>query len=184
MSVEKLREYVVNQFRKSYKADPEVYAYSFCVEEGVDGPQHPSVCFGFNTEKQYCENIKKAFSEEEARWNYAFWLHNNVFTIGDSNDPMGYELINQLVSKLGLSWSEKDEESNFDLCMEKGEKILVVTIDLLVRVVKEIHEKIDPKKPVIIHQLEYDDDIIQKNIEANGERRVLEFVQWYRKEMS
>ena len=76
---------------------------------------------------------------------------------------------------------ESSSEEDFEVCMEKGEKITKNVVDLLVQIVQETHASKLTNLPILIHELEYYDSIRDQNVQANGEERVKEFTQWINK---
>ena len=55
---------------------------------------------------------------------------------------------------------------------------------MLIEIVQEIHadrilsRKYGKELPILIHELEYYDEIVQQNIQANGTELVKKFVEW------
>lgn len=90
------------------------------------------------------------------------WLSENNFPFYEYEDPI---------------WDNNE-------VYEQTEKITQAFVNLLVDIVKEIHEqkiltaKFGKELPIIIHELEYYDEIAQQNIEANGEILVKEFTEF------
>ena len=82
------------------------------------------------------------------------------------------------------------EDDNFDLdwnddkLYEPLEKITQSFVSMLIEIVQEIHadgilsRKYGKELPILIHELEYYDEIVQQNIQANGPELVKKFVEW------
>ena len=136
--------------------DDDIYAISFFVYDDCDNPRKPTFTLGFNTESVYEAEVSSGFSsKEEARWNYAFWQQNCelVFGLGETE-----EIVDKWV--LGV------DDGGCDAITKEF-------VGVLVKTVKQLHEsgfirsKFGKEIPVIIHELEYYDQIAIQNIEAN-----------------
>lgn len=144
-----------------------IYAVSLFVYDEDDDPNFPTVILGYNTISNFQDNIKLASEEVEAKWNFAFWLQNKEMIFGTGK-----------TRKIVEQWMN---ENNL---VDKDEKIIVAFINVLVNIVKKLHQsgvikqKFGVEIPVIIHELEYYDEIAEQNIEANGYLLVEEFVQF------
>ena len=156
----------------------EIYAFSFFVYDHEDDPRCPTVTMGYNTYSNLQKQINNASDEAEAKWNYAFWLQNEIAVIGNEKDELGKLLIGNWISQLGLNYTDQEDEENYVLCGEKGEKISEQFIKILIEIVKNSHLNELTNKPILIHELEYYDRIKNQNIEANGIERVKEFSNW------
>lgn len=137
--------------------EDDIYAISLYVFNEEDDPCRPVAAFGYNTERQVQKSITEAADEQEARWNYAFWLQNHEMCLGRDETA---EDIRKWITE--LEWEGEDA-------------ISFKFVNLLVAVVQGIHasgllkEKFGREIPVLIHELEYHEKISQQNIEANGE---------------
>lgn len=108
-----------------------------------------SVTLGYNTLSNYEDNIINASGELEAKWNYAFWLQNEELVFNFKKSLTLDKFINNLVSVV-----KKLHES----------KILI--------------EKFGKKIPIIIHKLEYYDEIVDINIKANTKSLIKELIEF------
>ena len=144
--------------------EDDIYAISLYVFNEEDDPCRPVAAFGYNTERQVQKSITEAADEQEARWNYAFWLQNHEMCLGRDETA---EDIRKWITE--LEWEGEDA-------------ISFKFVNLLVAVVQGIHasgllkEKFGREIPVLIHELEYHEKISQQNIEANGETLDRDFV--------
>ena len=129
--------------------EPDIYAISLFVYDNEDNPCKPTVTLGYNTELNVMENISNASDEREARWNYAFWLQNEELVFNFKKSLTLDKFINNLVSVV-----KKLHES----------KILI--------------EKFGKKIPIIIHKLEYYDEIVDINIKANTKSLIKELIEF------
>ena len=144
--------------------EDDIYAISLYVFNEEDDPCRPVAVFGYNTERQVQKSITEAADEQEARWNYAFWLQNHEMCLGRDETA---EDIRKWITE--LEWEGEDA-------------INLKFVNLLVAVVQGIHasgllkEKFGREILVLIHELEYHEKISQQNIEANGEALDRDFV--------
>lgn len=145
--------------------EKDIYAISLYVSDEEDDPFRPTVTLGYNTDAQVKESLRDASDEQEARWNYAFWLQNEAFCWGKGETA---EETARWLSEQDLMEEEVTEEF----------------VELLIDTVRELHglglltEKFGRELPVLIHELEYYDEIAEQNIRANGEELAGEFAEF------
>lgn len=157
MFKEKLKEMIINSI-EAWSCD-DIYAVSLFVDED----DNPTVTLGYNTKSQVKESLEET-DEQEARWNYAFWLQNEEFIFGEGK-----------TKKDVMDWIAENN-------LEDEEEITEAFVDVLIQIVKEIHkEKVLTKKfghelPILIHELEYYEKIAIQNEKANGKYLPKEFV--------
>ncbi|MFE0654156.1 hypothetical protein ACFVZH_36990 [Streptomyces sp. NPDC059534] len=61
----------------------DIYAVSFLIGNEDDDPRQPTLTIGYNTETQAQRSIQDTSDQAEARWNYAFWIQNELTVVGD-----------------------------------------------------------------------------------------------------
>ncbi|MCL2486138.1 MAG: hypothetical protein FWE86_00880 [Oscillospiraceae bacterium] len=158
--------------------EEDIYAISLFVYDEGDNPCEPTVTLGYNTERDYKQAVPSASNQLEARWNYAFWRQNQELVFGINETA---KIVKQWIVEKGLpyyTYEELFENNVYDNIFEcidalQLEKITAEFVDVLICVVKELHEtgfiegEFGRKIPVIIHELEYYDKIAEQNIEAN-----------------
>ena len=157
--------------------EDDIYAISFFVDDEADNPCEPTFTLGYNTEREYNSALNSAYDELEARWNYAFWQQNEELVFGVGNTS---EIVKQWILDKGLPYLTYDEMfqgdpiKNYSNIFDKRfEKITIEFVNVLINVVKELHEtefiknKFGKEIPIIIHELEYYPQIAIQNIEAN-----------------
>jgi hypothetical protein len=158
----------------------ETYVVSVWVtDEGAD-PRLPAVRVGHNTETAAQAAVDSASSELEARWNFAFYLQDELaFISDDETDPVGARLRREWIEqKLGAGRQEAEVFTAED-------DILNSFIHLLVRVVQRVHadgvvtETFGRPIPVLIHELEYYDAILEQNLRANPPETMAGFGAWF-----
>jgi hypothetical protein len=159
--------------------DPDIYAISLFVCDDSDNPCKPTVTLGYNTERKVRAERRHAFNEKEARWNYAFWLQNDFMCFG-VDETAG--VVRDWIIANNMPIYEDDAAWEIYELSEETPEITKAFVDLLVRIVNDIHnQKILTKKfgkeiPILIHELEYYDEIAEQNIRANGADLVKDFV--------
>lgn len=169
-------KYLIKETIQTWETD-DIYAISLFVYDEEDNPCRPTVTLGYNTESVYESEIENAWDAEEARWNYAFWEQNQelIFGIEDTED-----VVKSWILENGFPYDENIDFESDDY--EEYEVITKAFVKVLIEIVKELHctgfikEKFGKEIPVLIHELEYYDEIAEQNIEANGEELVKDFV--------
>lgn len=150
----------------------DIYALSLFLQDEEDDPLKPTITFGYNTEEQYQKSLSET-DELEARWNFAFWLQNSEFIFGEGDTAID---IKQWMDTHGfLAYGD-------DLSDEQYEELTNQFVGELIDLVKNFHEegiltrKFGQELPIIIHELEYYDEIAEQNKKANGAYLPDEFV--------
>jgi hypothetical protein len=188
------KQYIVSALERT-PADvaPDVYVVSLYADREVD-PRSLIVHVGFNTEARVAETTPApgqgpgwpvASDPGEARWNFAFWLQNELGVLGDpSKDPEGAAHAERWLRDLELWYSDEEEEADFEAAMKKAEPIDAKFADLLVEITRQLHDDgtivriFGRRIPVLIHELEYYDAIAEQNRRANPNGEADEFARW------
>lgn len=166
-----LTEMIKETIKKWDKQD--IYAVSLYVYDDYDNPYDPVVVLGYNTIERYKSQIKRASGESEAKWNYAFWLQNKELEFGQGETK---ELVKEWIEENGYTYYDRHRE--FD--EESYEGLTEKFVSVLIEIVKELHhsgfikEQFDKEIPVLIHELEYYELILEQNIEANSSELIEE----------
>jgi hypothetical protein len=167
---EHMRNAASTALRSLDEADrADVYAVSFWVDSEDEDARLTTLTVGTNTESHVRETKLSGEDEQEVRWNYAYWLQNSLAVIGE--DPTGAHLRRSWLQEQGL-WYEGNtdiDEAIVELC--------VTTVQWLHSsgVIEAVFGR---PIPVIIHELEYYDQIATQNVEANGPELVSGLVEW------
>ena len=136
----------------------DVYAISFYIFAEEDDPRRAQITVGFNTEENV--NSQRESEIEEARWNYAFWLQNEVCTIPGDRDE-GKRLWEGVLDEESLRYSEDQEINDYELVDGINHKIALTIVDIAVEMSKHCHSSglifnmFGKNIPIIIHELEY-----------------------------
>ncbi len=152
-----------------------IYALSFYMEDNPDDDYMPILWLGYNTQKQMNDCTPsplnnspkhKALDQDEAKWNYAFWLQNQLCMIGEEG-TVSHAMRNEWMDSL---LPEEDAKKCF--------------VDLSVRLARQLHkmnviqQKFGAGIPIIVHELEYYDQIAHQTSAANPAGLSDEFVDW------
>ena len=84
-SYEKLKKAINNIPNDKAK---DIYALSFYFYAEDDDSRYPTIEVSYNTNQQYTNETENASSETEAKWNYAFWLQEEIEKIGGEEDKL------------------------------------------------------------------------------------------------
>lgn len=169
---EQLKEAIMQTIASWDEAD--IYVVSLYVYDDNDDPCRPTVTVGYNTESYLNEQIEYASDEEEARWNYAFWLQNEEFVFGKDDTA---DIVRQWIIDSGFAYCQACDRTP----VEYESEITKAFVELLVVIVRELHnsgfikETFGREIPVLIHELEYYYEIGEQNIRANGVELAGEF---------
>ncbi|ETN94287.1 hypothetical protein [Zhouia amylolytica] len=195
-----LEEYIFEQICKGLEQiaineKDSIYAYSLYCYDAFADPLRANLTLGYNTIEHYRSEMDAAYNDKEpetffdfintphddmeAKWNYAFWLQNDIVTIGTADDKKGKELITNWIKEQGFYYTEEESWKNFEACMEKARAVTKQFLKILVKVVQRLHQKFNLKVPILIHQLESFEGITEYNIEANGKSLVKEYLDTY-----
>ncbi len=165
----------------------DVYALSFWFYCDDDDERFPKITLGYNTLSNFKEEAYNADSKEEAKWNFAYWLQNEVETIGGEND----ELLSNWFAKTPYFYTEEEnerameeDEDLYEKILKKGEKFRKEFINETISIAKQLFDnKVIEKTfgkdiPIIIHELEYYDEPIRWTKKANAAKLIKEFLQF------
>lgn len=162
---------------------PDVYALSFFIYDKEDDPRYPVLQLGYNTLTHLAQSTPSASSAEEAKWNFAYWLQNELVFVGEPGTQSG-QLLEALLKSRGLWYSDEDEEADFDRCMRIGSDITNYFVNACARIARALHENgvieqhFSHPMPIIVHELEYYDVIAAQTRSANPPGVAKEFEDW------
>ncbi|MFE1837789.1 hypothetical protein [Streptomyces sviceus] len=164
----------------------DIYAVSFLIQNEDDDPRRPTLTIGYNTETQARRSIQDASDQAEARWNYAFWIQNELTVVGDrTSDPAGATARQNWISDLGLRYDEPTDVADGDSVAgplaAPIEAHFGQTCCRLARVLHTtgvIERSVGRPVPVIVHELEYYEAIARQTEAANPPGLADEFISW------
>ena len=163
----------------------QIYALSFYINNEYDDPRLPTLTVGYNTVDEWHASIPNASSSDEAKWNYAFWLQNELLVFGDP-DSQTADILARWVADLGLGYSDAEEDVDFERCLELGQEITEQFVAAVCVVASTLHSNLTVSRvfgrsvPIIVHELEYYNEIADQTEACNPPRLAEEFVSWVR----
>lgn len=171
---------------------PDIYVLSFYVFDLDDDPRHPILQVGYNTRTRLsaCTPAKGqapgwpiASDPHEAKWNFAFWLQNELKFIGEP-ETQGGILLEELLKSKALWYTDEDEHADFDRCVSIATEITAFFVAMCVRIAQALHssgvikDRFPAPIPIVVHELEYYDEIASQTAAANPPGIANEFVAW------
>ena len=169
-----MKEIILNKIKEAIikSNKEEVYAVSLYLEYFCDNLYEPNVILSYNTNEHLKEVMKDDVDELEAKWNYAYWLQEElyVFGTGDTKD-----VVKEWFIKNNYGYLTANEYFSSDISDELISEIDMKIREELIEVVKELHnsnfikEQFCKEIPVLIHELEYYDEILEINKKSNPE---------------
>lgn len=191
-------EYIYHAFEQTISSwspmlTNSIYALSFYIDNQEDDPRFCSVTLGYNTYEQWQSSTPEiddaptnrwptASDRDEAKWNYAFWLQNQECIV--PSDEKGIELRRAWLEKCLLWYSDEDAENDFDAVMAIGEQIVQHFTELCIQVSQQLHGNgiiyhvFSRNIPILVHQLEYYDEVAKQTHRANPAGVTQEFEEW------
>lgn len=164
-----------------------IYVVSFFVCDDEDDPRRPTLTVGYNTTERWKASIPAASDSAEAKWNFAFWLQNELLKFGGESSSRT-TLVSAWVASTGLSYSDEEEDADFEACIERGGQITAAFVKECCEVVRQLHASgavaaiFGRSIPVLVHELEEHEEIAAQNEAANPPGACAEFAQWVRGE--
>ncbi|QEV04928.1 hypothetical protein [Streptomyces prasinus] len=166
----------------------DIYAVSFLIDNEDDDPRQPTLTIGYNTETQARRSIQDASDQAEARWNYAFWIQNELTVVGNlTSDPAGATARQEWITELGLWYDEPTDLADWDSVIgplaAQIEARFNQTCCQLARTLHTtgvIGRSVGRTVPVIVHELEYYEAIARQTEAANPPGLADEFTSWVR----
>jgi len=159
----------------------ETYVISLWVTDESDDERIPAERVGHNTETAVTEAIPTASSELEARWNFAFYLQDELALIGaEDGDPGELALRDAWITE-----QTQLNHSSIEAFVIDGTELTNPFIHLLIRVVQRLHENkaitavFGRAIPVLIHELEYYDEILDQKLRANPTETTAGLQAWF-----
>jgi len=161
----------------------DIYALSFHLFDVGGDPRLPCLQLGYNTLAQVAASTPSASGADEARWNFAFWLQNELAFIAEPGSTSARQF-EDLVKARGLWFTDEDDAADFDRCTRLGEEITASFADACVHVAQALHvggviEGVFGRPvPVIVHGLDYHEGVARRTERANPPGLAADFVDW------
>jgi hypothetical protein len=166
----------------------DIYAISFWKDNIDDDPRKPIITVGYNTMAQWEACTPKstwvpgqgwASDSDEAKWNFAFWLQNELLIIGE-NDPK----FDAWIKQLPYYYTDEENDKDFERTFPLHDKIQGEFIKIIIPVAQQLHakgiikSKFGREIPIIIHELQYYDLPLSWTQQANPPGLIVDFVNW------
>jgi len=159
----------------------DIYALSFYIELAE---VLPAITIGYNTNEQVKKSTPEASCLAEAKWNYAFWLQNRLCVFGEEGKYSSDASIQAMQSEFTLEmdgYNTANKQEDWHVCDENAQKITDRTWANAAEVAAELHQstlfkdKFGRQLPILVHELEYHQKIIDINKIANPDGQANEF---------
>ena len=178
-------EHVANAIERLADTPEEIYVISFFVHDEEDDPRRPTLTVGYNTAERWRESVPAASSESEAKWNYAFWLQNEIAAFGRGGTP-SQGIVTVWLKEQGLYFSNEQVDADFDSTHELGVRMADRFVTACCAAARRLHNEgvvsraTSPKVPILVHDLEYTDAIADQNDRCNPNGVADKFIRWIR----
>lgn len=175
------------------KTATDIYALSFYFWADEDDPRRAMLTVGYNTNARWkrCTPAPGqearwpiASTSEEAKWNFAFWLQEEGEAVVIGEQEADATAREAWMKSLGLWYTQEEEDEDFDRTVELGQQFMSEFVNLCMRVAANLHnEGVIEKKfgrpiPIIVHELEYNEQIAFATENSNPPGLAQEFVDW------
>jgi len=181
----------------------DIYAVSFFVYDYEDDPRQPEVYLSYNTLTYWQERVERGADPGEAKWNFALWPQDFKAIIATPDgegyvgpDTEGRALRNVWLASEGMDYVDEELDSpeahergrdiaqTFDL-MQRWQDMTQSFVALCVRSARRLHESgviadaFGRTVPIIVHELEYYDEILAQTRDANPPGATVEFERYW-----
>ena len=189
---ERFENYICDVFAREIQSwdrstSEDIYAISFFIYDYEDDPLQPQVNLSYNKLSEWERNCTRETDRSEVKWNFAFWPQDFKAIIPMYSLEGSKVVLDSDGAALRSAWldSEGLNDSNDG---DPGSDTPVVTRDfaaICVRVARRLHEsgiitaKFGRTVPIIVHELEYYDAIVEQTRDANPPGASDEFDLWY-----
>ena len=194
-------EHCYRRVREALEALPaptarDAYVVSFYLWEEEQDPRFPTIVLNVNTEQQVDDCVHERLEkphpgwvptdEAEARWNYAFWIQRGDVAVAASDeDPEGAALRQRWSEEIG-TWVSDEELEADESSWERAAETWTHFWALAARVARRLHDDgviarvFGRPIPVLLHELEYYEAIVEVNRRANPPELLTGFEAWIR----
>ena len=173
----------------------DAYAVGLCIDYRDQDARRWVVTAGFNSQAGIdaalaarpglIRRCRVPADAEEARWDFAFWSHNELARFGDPDeDPGGAAALERWI-RLNGWWYTDEEEQEVDLerILALGDEIQAGLDRIMTAVARELQRDAIPRAlgrplPVLLHGPVYDSSFAVAAREANPPGLVEDFAAW------
>jgi hypothetical protein len=183
VTYEKLKT-AINNIDEQTKKD--IYGLSLWFYNQDDDPRFPIISVSYNTTSHFKKQISRASNDKEAKWNFAFWLQDEIEEIGGNKDIN----LKDWFSKSAYYYSDEENEiadgnkEVFEKILDLGEGFSDEFIEEIILLVQKlfsdkiVETKFGQNIPILVHELEYYDIPVSWTVRSNPSGLVDEFVKW------
>lgn len=160
------------------KTTPDIYAISLWITDEID-PREIQATVGYNTRSHLEKSKHDAKDEDEARWNFAFWLQNEETILG--GDDAAFQ---NWVKSLDCYYTDEEASEDIHKCLERMAAIKKGFANIVIDIARRLHAdgviktKFGRDIPIIIHELEYYADPLDWTSRANPNSQATDFIRW------
>lgn len=172
----------------------DAYAVGLHIEFEDDDARRPVVTAGFNSQAGIDAALNRwpglirrrrvPADAEEARWDFAFWSHNDLARFGDRDeDPGGAAALERWIRLSGWWYTDEDEHADLGRTLALGDEIQLGLDRTMTVVARELQRDAIPRAlgrplPVLLHGPVYDGTFAVATREANPPGLVDDFAAW------
>ena len=173
----------------------DAYAVGLYIDFQEDDVRRPVVTAGFNSQAGIDAALgrwpglirrrRMPEDEDEARWDFAFWSHNDLAHFGDPDeDPGGAAALERWIRLSGWWYTDEEEQdADLDRTLALGDEIQAGLDRVMTVVARELQRDAIPRAfgrrlPVLLHGPVYDSTFATAAREANPPGTVDAFAAW------
>lgn len=166
----------------------DIYALSLCYANDDDDLRFPKIIFSYNTLSNVKEESYNAASKEDAKWNFDYWLQDEIEVIGGKTDKQ----LAQWFAKTPFFYSDEEntraieeDEDLYDKILKKGDKFNKEFIKDIIALTKQLFDEGEVEKnfgrniPIIIHKQDFEDTPILWTKKSNPNKLLKEFLEYW-----
>lgn len=166
----------------------DIYALSLCYTNDDDDLRFPKIIFSYNTLSNVKEESYNAASKEDAKWNFDYWLQDEIEVIGGKADKQ----LAQWFAKTPFFYSDEEntraieeDEDLYDKILKKGDKFNKEFIKDIIALTKQLFDEGEVEKnfgrniPIIIHKQDFEDTPILWTKKSNPNKLLKEFLEYW-----
>ena len=166
----------------------DIYALSLCYTNDDDDLRFPKIIFSYNTLSNVKEESYNAASKEDAKWNFDYWLQDEIEVIGGKTDKQ----LAQWFAKTPFFYSDEEntraieeDEDLYDKILRKGDKFNKEFIKDIIALTKQLFDEGEVEKnfgrniPIIIHKQDFEDTPILWTKKSNPNKLLKEFLEYW-----
>lgn len=189
---ERFEDYIYDTFARviqSWDASTceDIYAISFFIYDWQDDPRQPQVHLSYNTLSEWKKACKRGRDSREVKWNFAYWSQDFKAIIpvnGRERPNIAHETDGLALRSAWLAY-ERFDDSDDELYGDRTPAMTLAFVAMCVRVARRLHDdgvitgKFGRTIPILVHELEIYDLIVDQTRDANPPGAMDEFEQWY-----